>query len=308
MERVYLLLRNNQQSGPFTIGELWQQQLKPTDMIWIEGKSNAWTFLAELELTPFIASSLSEEKNTEKAEDEIERKAEELRQKILSSSTSFYTPRTVERESYASPYYLSDNELEFVDHRKERRARKSAVIGELALTGVVVGLFALGIYKGKSFLGERKQVETSVATKLNTNDEHTAQRKHQEPSLMIAAPDTTHKLDSSIALVKPKLKKTHVVKPDSVAASAISQDNANSAVMPPNKKEDMTGQIPVEQAATVKKEDVKKEDAVVKKATVSSDKKEDDKKSAQEPGEKKKGFFLTHLFKKKKKEAELQNQ
>ena len=54
MERVYLLLRNNQQTGPFTIGELLQQQLIPSDMIWIEGKSVAWTYLSELELTPFI--------------------------------------------------------------------------------------------------------------------------------------------------------------------------------------------------------------------------------------------------------------
>ena len=54
MERVYLLLRNNQQTGPFTIDELLQQQLRPSDMIWMEGKSAAWTYLSELELIPFI--------------------------------------------------------------------------------------------------------------------------------------------------------------------------------------------------------------------------------------------------------------
>jgi len=45
MQKVYLLLRNNRQSGPFTIDELWQQQLRPDDMVWIEGKSTAWAYL-----------------------------------------------------------------------------------------------------------------------------------------------------------------------------------------------------------------------------------------------------------------------
>ncbi|MGZ3847343.1 MAG: GYF domain-containing protein, partial [Flavisolibacter sp.] len=79
MERVYLLLRNNQQTGPFTIGELLQQQLKSSDMIWIEGKSAAWTYLSELELTPFIHHDETSNQQVQlKKEDEIERKAEEL--------------------------------------------------------------------------------------------------------------------------------------------------------------------------------------------------------------------------------------
>jgi hypothetical protein len=49
MQKVYLL-RNNQKSGPFTLPELWQQSAQPSDMIWIEGKSTAWTRLYNLEL------------------------------------------------------------------------------------------------------------------------------------------------------------------------------------------------------------------------------------------------------------------
>ena len=58
MQRVYLLLRNNQQTGPYTIGELLQQQLRPSDMIWIEGESTAWTYLSELELKPSLHEPL----------------------------------------------------------------------------------------------------------------------------------------------------------------------------------------------------------------------------------------------------------
>src|SRR3954470_19697496 len=58
MDKVYLLLRDNQQTGPFTIGELLQQQLLPTDMLWIEGRSTAWAYLSEMELQPSINKAI----------------------------------------------------------------------------------------------------------------------------------------------------------------------------------------------------------------------------------------------------------
>ncbi len=42
MEKVYLLLRNNLQTGPYTFAQLQQQVLQPSDLIWIEGESIAW--------------------------------------------------------------------------------------------------------------------------------------------------------------------------------------------------------------------------------------------------------------------------
>src|SRR6476620_850347 len=54
MEKVYLLLRKNQQTGPYTFEELLQQQLVPTDLIWVEGKSTSW--LDPVELTTFRAN------------------------------------------------------------------------------------------------------------------------------------------------------------------------------------------------------------------------------------------------------------
>jgi hypothetical protein len=52
MNRSYLLLRNNQQTGPYTLQELKQFQLDTTDFIWIEGISVAWIKPAELERIP----------------------------------------------------------------------------------------------------------------------------------------------------------------------------------------------------------------------------------------------------------------
>ena len=48
MEKVYLLLRQNIQSGPFTLDELADLQLQPTDLIWIEGESQSWNTPASI--------------------------------------------------------------------------------------------------------------------------------------------------------------------------------------------------------------------------------------------------------------------
>src|SRR5687767_6068284 len=55
MHKVYLLLRNNQQTGPHSFEELLHLQLKPNDLVWIEGKSYGWRYPAEVEsLKPYL--------------------------------------------------------------------------------------------------------------------------------------------------------------------------------------------------------------------------------------------------------------
>lgn len=48
MQKVYLLLRNNKQSGPYSLEELVQSGIKPLDLIWIEGASTSWCYPAEI--------------------------------------------------------------------------------------------------------------------------------------------------------------------------------------------------------------------------------------------------------------------
>ncbi|HEV2481383.1 MAG TPA: hypothetical protein VGS79_17040 [Puia sp.] len=51
---MYLLLRNNKQSGPYSLEELKSMGLKAYDLVWLEGKSAAWRYPSELEeLKPF---------------------------------------------------------------------------------------------------------------------------------------------------------------------------------------------------------------------------------------------------------------
>jgi hypothetical protein len=56
MQKVYLLLRSNQQTGPHSLEELLQFDLKPFDLIWIEGKSAGWFYPQEIDtLQPYLS-------------------------------------------------------------------------------------------------------------------------------------------------------------------------------------------------------------------------------------------------------------
>lgn len=46
--RIYRLLRSNKEQGPFTADELIQKGLKPFDLIWVDGRSAAWSYPGEI--------------------------------------------------------------------------------------------------------------------------------------------------------------------------------------------------------------------------------------------------------------------
>jgi hypothetical protein len=292
MDRVYLLLRNNQQTGPFTIDELLQQQLQHSDMIWIEGRSNAWTYLYELELTPYIKKTEVVAHRPMKAEDEIETKAEELRQRILASAPrSSLSPYVTEIERYASPYKSSDNQIEFVDIKKERRIKKNTALIEFLLTFFVAGLFMLGIYKGKSFLGARHELRNSMATELDSRDQHAAQKNKIVLKPNIVSIDTTRQADSLLAVQKAKQKP--VVKKTIIDSTAI---NLHPVINPIVEEEKTTETAKVNVAED---DDTLKKNSSVKKEMSPS---VTEIKTNDEPVKEEKKGFLKGLFKKKKKE------
>jgi hypothetical protein len=57
MHKVYLLLRNNKQLGPYSLEELLQQSLQPFDLVWVEGRSAGWRYPTEIDtLKPYVAA------------------------------------------------------------------------------------------------------------------------------------------------------------------------------------------------------------------------------------------------------------
>lgn len=62
--KEYLLLRNNKQSGPYSLDELQQMGLKAFDLIWIDKKSSAWRYPSEIkEMAAFAPSPENVETN-----------------------------------------------------------------------------------------------------------------------------------------------------------------------------------------------------------------------------------------------------
>jgi hypothetical protein len=58
MQKVYLLLRNNKQSGPYSLEEILQLNLKPFDLVWMHGRSAAWQYPGEIEtLKPYVSET-----------------------------------------------------------------------------------------------------------------------------------------------------------------------------------------------------------------------------------------------------------
>ena len=58
MQKVYLLLRSNKQTGPYSLEELLQLNLKPFDLVWVDGRSAAWQYPSEIPaLKPYVPAT-----------------------------------------------------------------------------------------------------------------------------------------------------------------------------------------------------------------------------------------------------------
>ena len=57
----YLLLRDNKQSGPYTVPELIEIGIKPYDLVWLEGKSAAWRYPSEVEELKAFSPAIEEQ-------------------------------------------------------------------------------------------------------------------------------------------------------------------------------------------------------------------------------------------------------
>ena len=58
MQKVYLLLRSNKQTGPYSLEELLELNLKPFDLVWVDGRSAAWQYPSEVPaLKPYVCET-----------------------------------------------------------------------------------------------------------------------------------------------------------------------------------------------------------------------------------------------------------
>jgi hypothetical protein len=301
MNKEYLLLRNNETYGPFTIGELLQQYLQPTDMIWVNGESCAWAFpseIQELGLSSNGRKKLQTQKNrtSSSKQDEIEQKADALRKRVLSYSPEQITPVIIHSTHEVNETAADDDaEVEFIDHRT-----KELPIFEGLFAATITLFVAASVYGGYSHFAAQHQVEDLATTESVSTEDHAA-KAHivAQPSVLVSSPVTSDRAlqADSVArgsvLAEQNMAAVHTTQPKSqplkVAVPVIKDTAAVLAHMTPTK-------VKVEEPVPVLST---KEDSAVqtKVASVQPD------SSKTEVIEKKKtlGQVLKGLFKKKKK-------
>ncbi len=178
MQKVYLLLRNNHQSGPYTIDELLQQHLMPTDLVWVNGRSLAWSYPPEVpELKTLLfgsdflskASPVQYQLVSSSNPDEIEQRAEALRQQVMSFKTTYYSQKSYDKIRSDGLYAMDGNSIEFIDHRK-----KEGPLFEW-MSGVSVMLIVVfGVYGGQRFFATHASGRAVVSTQVTNIDNHAA--------------------------------------------------------------------------------------------------------------------------------------
>ncbi len=58
---MYLLLRDNKQSGPYSLDDLKVKGLKAYDLVWVEGRSAAWRYPSEVDELKAFAPVVEEQ-------------------------------------------------------------------------------------------------------------------------------------------------------------------------------------------------------------------------------------------------------
>ena len=281
MEKVYLVLRNNRESGPFTIGELLQQQLKPTDLVWIEGHSHSWSPVSSLKLIPSQDTDIPKIPET---------KAVQVSLTNPVDSTSNYTAsqKTAAPAAYA---IQREDEILFIDHRKEKKKNLIEWTSGIA----VVGFIAVCLVGGIQFFRPKKEIPATVATQI-ISDESNKAKSVPAPTRSITNyfPQDTVAVPASPVSTHPqtpgKKRVTERAKPQMAALITEIESETSSTE---NKEEDKT-----EKAEVVPQKLLVENKLVVPASSNDTEVDSPEKKKSL-------GTALKGLFKKKKKDGEV---
>lgn len=350
MQKIYLLLRNNNQLGPFTIEELLEQEILPSDLVWIEGKSLAWSYASELNLLKLARNSgesvqhpapgqahssvhsaphgkrkhprfrrseivpppPSPEQKPRPAgpltpapmssafsEGDVERKAEELRQRALAAERMFHHRQPTPAPTTFQPDLVgaTDNDIEVVYHKRGLNIPFPQVL----VGGMVIAMLVAGWY-GKPLFRQKIDTVDATATPLMNTREHTAAAPFGPDPVPAVLTDTTAAADSTR---RDSLQLSLAVYTPPAGSSPRTPASADPEISPPASVPETTAveAPPVvtkksEPEETVTKEVIKPAPIVVTAKKETAEEKPD-AATVDEPKEKKRGF-LKGLFKKKK--------
>lgn len=170
MEKVYRLLRNNIEKGPFSIDELLQHHLQSHDLIWVEGISREWTLASDLDelnhsvlkgkqASPARTNALvfiqhphsytrpSPDRNSQNFtnSENFERRAEDLKRDINMFTPSYNHPPVYRYSGGGEKGNIKPfDDIDFVYHK----SKKIKYSSHFVLTSLVFFLFLFGWYRG----------------------------------------------------------------------------------------------------------------------------------------------------------------
>jgi hypothetical protein len=304
MPKVYLLLRNNYQSGPFTIEELGQQKLRPSDLLWVEGESLAWSYPMELDevktmMTPVsprvpgdrIAVDSTARDVAAPPVGEIERRAEELRQRALTYVPHYsFQRRSVQADPYNPIFPEEKDKVEFIVHK-----RKSSIsLNHLVAACLLTALIGFGWMKGGSMFQAKSGVQAQAVPFSNKTS--VVKQASAQPAESFVG--TTPMQDQPVVLqaglvpaVKQKSVKAVITQPEQnkVESSAENAAYVETQPAPATIQESVARREP-EPVPAIEREEKKETGNSGSAITAQA-----------EPEEKKRGF-LKGLFKKKKRD------
>jgi hypothetical protein len=174
MQSNYFLLRDNLESGPYTIDELLLQRLRPTDLVWVDGRTNAWCHPSELEeltvsysinreklkeISPAISRQRIPKRPKQIGKDEIETRAEEIRKNIMSQAVNRPVSR-LQAEEDLSPtnFKIPEERIDLVIHKK-----KLTLPGAHITAIGIMGIFIAGAFYGKDLWIDNSRFLDAVA-------------------------------------------------------------------------------------------------------------------------------------------------
>jgi hypothetical protein len=265
MQKIYLLLRNNRQTGPFSLDELKSHALCKDDLIWVEGRSAGWSFPYEIEtlrhLFPiqekqdvkaqtihpppassskvFVSLPLKDRRSQQEAPTPgIEDRAEAIRNR------AFETQPTIETKYNRPLEEIEDNYTSWVF---ENRKKKPKISKKYLLVATIILAGSFSGWKLANFVySEKKPVSVHIplpVTKENVsinNQQHIPgeEPKKQQtpivhnPTKELPATETTvvnKKINNIIVSTtsnEPRVKEEVMeVQPPKEVAGTIEQDN-----------------------------------------------------------------------------------
>lgn len=261
MSKVYLLLRSNRQTGPFDLEELIQQNLKPFDLVWVEGRSFGWKYPSEIDaLKPYLPFTIEndtpsfEKIKTEPARELVNqtnkavfismpqgvmnKTSKPIETKIMNSSQAHsltvhpehlnlhFKEEPVLETKYNKPLCeIEENYSSWVFDQKTQK-RFAIKLRPLAHAIIILVIVSAGAWLAASMLNDKEQEDINLSLKENRIITPAVINEHSTESTI---GESFGQEETSLAPTIPVVKKSNNPKAINNTANTIKSDNQSTA-------------------------------------------------------------------------------